>query len=69
MSAKNNAFNQDIAATAMIQAFGYFRLSNFKPFGPKSDQYQFSPNKISRSLRVKVMRITKLITKGRMLWS
>ena len=32
--------------------------------GPKSDQHQFSPNNISRLLRVKVMRITKLITKG-----
>ena len=39
------------------------------PLGPKSDQHQFSPNIISRSSRVKVMRITKLITKGRMLWS
>ena len=32
--------------------------------GPKSDQHQFSPNNISRSTGVKVMRITKLITKG-----
>ena len=39
----------------------------FNPLGPKSDQHQFSPNNISRSSRVKVMRITKLITKGRML--
>ena len=37
------------------------------PFGPKSDQHQFSPNNISRSSRVKVMRITKLITKGKTL--
>ena len=37
------------------------------PLGPKSDQHQFSPNNISRSSRVKVMRITKFITKGRML--
>ena len=37
--------------------------------GPKSDQHQFSPNNISRSLRVKVMRFTQLITKGRILWS
>ena len=34
------------------------------PLGPKSDQRQFSPNYISRSSRVKVMRITKLIIKG-----
>ena len=37
------------------------------PLGPKIDQHQFSPKNISRSSRVKVMRITKLITKGRML--
>ena len=37
------------------------------PFGPKSDHHQFSPNNISRSSRLKVMRITKLITKGRTL--
>ena len=34
------------------------------PLGPKSDQHQFSPNNISRSSSVKVMRIAKLITKG-----
>ena len=34
----------------------------FNLFGPKGDQYQFSPNNI-RSSRVKVMRITLLITK------
>ena len=41
--------------------------SFFTPLGPKSDQHQFSPNNISRSSRVKVMRIAKLIIKGRML--
>ena len=35
---------------------------------PKNDQHQFSPNNISRSTRVQAMRITKLITKGAMLW-
>ena len=30
---------------------------------PKGDQHQFSPNNIRRSSTVKVMRITKLITK------
>ena len=38
----------------------------FNPLGPKSDQYQFSPNDIVRSSRVKVMRITKLIINGKM---
>ena len=33
------------------------------PLGPKRDQQQFSPTNISRSSRVKVTRITKLITK------
>ena len=36
---------------------------------PKSDQLQYSPNNISRSSRGKVMKISKLITKGRTLWS
>ena len=40
---------------------------HFNPLGTKSDQHQFSPNNISRTSRVKVMRITKLITKGRIL--
>ena len=31
------------------------------PLGLKSDQHQFSPNNISRSSRIKDMRITKLI--------
>ena len=41
----------------------------FNTLGPKSVQHQFFLNNISRSTRVKVMRITKLMTKGRMLWS
>ena len=40
---------------------------SFNPLGPKSVQHQFSPNNSSRSTRVKVMRITKLMTKGRIL--
>ena len=36
------------------------------PLGPKSDQHHFSSNSISRSSRVKVMWMTKLITKRRM---
>ena len=43
--------------------------SCLNPSVPKSDQHEYSPNNISRSSRVKVMRITQLITKGRMLWS
>ena len=46
---------------------GHTRNQGINPFDPKSDQHQFSPNNISRSSRVKVMRITKLITKGKML--
>ena len=38
----------------------------FNPLGPMSDQHQFSPNDISRSSRVRLMRITKLITNGKM---
>ena len=33
------------------------------PLGPKRDEHQFSPTNISRSWRVKIMRITKLMTK------
>ena len=40
---------------------------SINPLGPKNVQHQFSPNNISRSTRIKVMRITKLITKERML--
>ena len=43
--------------------------TSLNPLGPKSDQHQFSPNNISRSSRVKVMRITKLMTKGKILGS
>ena len=46
--------------------FCFFFL-HFNPLGTKSDQHQFSPSNISRTSRVKVMRITKLITKGRIL--
>ena len=31
---------------------------------PKSDQHQFSPNTINTSLRGKIMRMDKVITKG-----
>ena len=48
----------------MLLLAGKVTVNNF---GPKSDQHQFSPNNISRLSRVKIMRITKLMTKGRML--
>ena len=51
--------------THVLKCFPLLHL----PFRSKSDQHQFSPNNISRSTRVKVMRITKLMTKGRILWS
>ena len=57
-----------ILATAVTRvSIGCYKPVKINPLGPKSDQHQFSPNIISRSSRVKVMRITKLITKGRML--
>ena len=40
-----------------------------KPLNPKIDQHLFSHNNISRSSRVQVMRIAKLITKGEMFCS
>ena len=45
----------------------YNKNTFLNSLGPKSDQHQFSANNISRSSRVKVMRITKLTTKGRSL--
>ena len=44
-----------------------FQKKKAMHLSPKSDQQQFSPNNISKSSRVKVMRISKMITKGKML--
>ena len=41
--------------------------SSLNPLGPNSVQHQFSPNNISRSTKVKVIRITELMTKARIL--
>ena len=38
-----------------------------KTVGPRNDQYQFSPNSINAFSREKVMRINKMITRGKML--
>ena len=39
------------------------------PLSPMSDQYQFSPNITNTSWRQKVMRISKMIIMGKVLWS
>ena len=39
------------------------------PLSPDSDQHQFSPNNIHMLPREMVMRVNKMITKGKMLWS
>ena len=52
---------------APLNREGYYDFDGLNPLGPKSDQHQFCPNNNSRSLKAKVMRITELITKGRML--
>ena len=41
----------------------------FNPLSAKSDKHQFSPNDINMQSREEVMRIDKMITKGKMLWS
>ena len=41
------------------QEFRHCFADGLNPLGPKNDHHQFSPNNISRSSRVKVMRITK----------
>ena len=39
----------------------------FNPSSPKDDQHKFSPSNISTSLRAKVMKTNKMITKGKIL--
>ena len=53
--------------TNPVLMFQRKKAMHLSPLGPKSDQQQFSPNIIGRSSRVKVMRISKMITKGKML--
>ena len=53
--------------TKPVLMFQKKKAMHLSPLGPKSDQQQFSPNNISKSSRVKVMRISKMITKGKML--
>ena len=43
--------------TCLMQHLGG-TTESINPLGPKSVQHQFSPNNISRSTRIKVMRIT-----------
>ena len=42
-------------------------LSLFNPLSPNSDRQQFSPNDVHTLSRGKVMRISKMITKEKML--
>ena len=44
----------------------HYRL-NLNPFSPNIDQHQFSPNDIHMLPREMVMRVNKMITKGKML--
>ena len=44
------------------------RHSPFNPLSPNSDQHQFSPNNIHTTSRDQVMRIIKMITRGKMLF-
>ena len=53
--------------TKPVLMFQRKKAMHLNPLGPKSDQQQFSPNNIRKSSRVKVMRISKMITKGKML--
>ena len=45
----------------------WIRESSFNPLSPNSDQNQFSSNDIHTLSRDYVMRIDKIITKGKML--
>ena len=63
-----NILQEELSSTDLCKnTLSYDLEGLFNPLGPKSVQHQFSPNNISRSTRVKVMRITKLMTKGRIL--
>ena len=53
----------------ILKSLGRTNTQDLNPLATKRDQQQFSPNNMGRWTRVKVMRITKLITKGRTLWS
>ena len=44
-------------------------LLPFNPLSPNSDQHEFSPNNIPMLLREMVIRVNKMITKEKMLWS
>ena len=39
------------------------------PLSPNSDQHQFSPNNVHMLSREMVMRLNKMVTKEKMLWS
>ena len=43
--------------------------SFINPLSPNSDQHQFSPNNIHMLPREMVMRVNKIVTKEKMLWS
>ena len=42
---------------------------NINPSSPNTDQHQFSPNNIHMLPREMVMRVNKMITEEKMLWS
>ena len=51
--------------TNPVLMFQRKKAMHLSPLHSKSDQHQFSPNNISSSSRVKVMRISKMFTKGK----
>ena len=59
-------FGQKVCTNPVLM-FQRKKAMHLSPLRPKSDQLQFSPNNISSSSRVKVMRISKMFTKGKML--
>ena len=71
VSSSYRYFSSPALRVSIYESFHCYVISifflHFNPLGTKSDQHQFSPSNISRTSRVKVMRITKLITKGRIL--
>ena len=66
-SSTTEYFAVELLITCILKIAKRRNFGHLNPLGPKSDQDRFSPTNISRSSRVKVMRITKLSSKGRML--
>ena len=65
----NKGCDWDFQSECMWHMHNLCALASINPLSANSDQKQFSPNNIHTLSRDKVMRINKMITKGKMPWS